>query len=412
VFKKIIYFLALVILTISVNSCYDNSIAIRVAGNGCDAPNIYCGSPGIIKVQNGCPGDVQTIDLWAGVGNQTAGVLVGNVELYPVSGNTWKVKYVFLDYLYEASVIHFSIASTLSGIPQTQNGNPIPGQFQYKFDGPFAGGNKEFNITLPNNGEPPVNGYFVAAHAAGILGGMGFFNASIPDGCVTFSNAHHDFTQGSYFNFNLSNAGTFSGTWNGWCLDLAHVMQQNTTLNCAKMYSSLLPGTIPPQNFGFPYLDHPEDFDKLNYLINHFQVGQPVPPSSGCPVATGNLTVIDIQAVIWYLMDERPQNIEEWVNGPLADWEGLYSMDRIKAMLCDVLAHGEGFIPSCANNDVTGIIIIPDGQNIPFTVQPLLISIPCTEGGTEETAWGDGKYGGGFPGSNWATYFRWLPYCN
>jgi hypothetical protein len=189
-------------------------------------------------------------------------------------------------------------------------------------------------------------------------------------------------------------------------------MQQNTTFNCAKMYSTLDPGSIPPQDLGFPYLDHPEDFDKLNYLINKFQVGQPVPPSNGCPPAAGNITVIDLQAIVWYLMDERPQDIEEWVNGPLADWEGFYSMPRIKAILCDVMTNGEGFIPSCANNNKIGIIIIPDGQNIPFTVQPLLISVPCSESASGQTAWGDGKFGGGFPGENWATYFRWLPSCN
>jgi hypothetical protein len=336
--------------------------------------------------------------------------MVGHVEFYPVSGNTWKVKYIFTDPSFEATAIHFAIADALSGIPQSNKNNPIPGQFQYKFNGPFAGGIKEFNITLP--ADPGNDGFFVAAHAGGTLGGTVGFNLTIPTNCVTVSNAHHDFAQGSYFNFILSNAGTLSGTYNGWCTDLAHAMQQNTTLENAKLYSSLSPETLPPQVIGFPYFDHPENFDKINYLMNNFQVGQPLPPlAPGCATAAGNLTVMDIQAVVWYFLDETPQNIAEWVNGPLADYAGMYSLDRINAIICDVNANGEGFIPSCANNDLIGIIVIPDGCiNVPYTIQPLLFFVPCG-GGTGATAWADGKFGGNFAGPNWATYFRWQTTC-
>ena len=55
-------------------------------------------------------------------------------------------------------------------------------------------------------------------------------------------------------------------------------------------------------------------------------------------------------------------------------------------------------------------IVIPDGENCPFTVQPILALAPCCNA-QGVTAWGDGLYGAQFGGNSWATYFTWNPTC-
>jgi hypothetical protein len=409
-YKRLIYFFTIVTaVTIAflVNSCQQSPITptespMMDAGNGCDSANVFCGSPGTIQIQNPCPGDVQTIDLWAGAGNPAAGVLVGRVEFYPVSGNTWKVKYVFTNF--DAHEIHFSIKCQLSEIPQ-KNGNPIPGRFQYKFNGPFPGGVKEFNITLPAG----CSCFYVAAHAAGTVlgGGIECFNENIPSGCVNITNLQHGFTNqadtGCYWNFNLSNAGTFNGNYCGWCMDLGTGIE-NSIYNCAHMFSSLEP--FP--EYMKPFIEGWQEMDKINYLINHFEVGQTVQLKGvNCADSGGTdvLTAMDIQKAIWMILDMGPG-----IQRP--EWEALSTPGKRNAIVCDVMANGEGFVPSCQNGDLIVFIIDP-GQNPNQTqAQPIFAAAPCCEEqGGNETAWADAKFGGSFPGNNWATYFKWCPTC-
>lgn len=409
-FKKSIFcLLAIVVITFFYNGCKDdmpisppssNQITVD-AGSGCSEPNIFGGSPGTVCVQNLCPGDVETIDLWAG--NPPSSILVGKVELYPTTtAGVWTVKYIFTDPLFTATSIHFAISCTLAGIPQTPQHNPKVGQFPYSFNGPFANP-FTFNITLPGG---CVNCYYVAAHAGGTISGVEAFNLSIPAGCVSaqvnggWSSGQPD--TGCYWQFTLSNAGTFNGLYCGWCVDLGHgMLPGGGPFTCARIYSSYQP--LPSCDLGFPYIEHPENFDKVNYLINHFQPGQTVNlTNSDCSLAggTGVLTVVDIQKAIWSLLDEGPGNTYNEFSDPL----------RVNAILCDVNANGEGFVPNCDNGDQIVFVVIPDGQNCPYTVQPIIGFRPCG-GGTGVTAWGDGKYGGDFGGSSWATYFKWCTTC-
>jgi hypothetical protein len=399
-------FAAVVTVALLIHGCTESPVATfessDKAGNNCNTPNEFCGTPGTAFIQNSCPGEVQTIDLWAGVGNSQAGTLVGRVEFYPVSGNTWKVKYIF-DASFNAEDIHFSIKDQLSQIPKAGNGNPIPGQFQYKFNGPF-GDSYEFNITLP--ADPGNDGFFVAAHAGGTLGGVNCFNASIPPGCVTITNLEHGFTlnpadTGCYWNFNLSNAGSFNGNYCGWCMDLGTGIE-TPNFNCARMFSSLAP--FP--EYLKPIIEGWQEMDKINYLINNFEPGQTVQLKGvNCNDSGGTdvLTVIDIQKAIWMILDMGPG-----VHRP--EWEALTTVGKRNAILCDVMTNGEGFVPSCANGDVIVFFIDPGLNPDQTQAQPIFAYAPCCEGGSE-TAWGDGKYGAQFSGSNWATYFKWRPNC-
>jgi hypothetical protein len=82
----------------------------------------------------------------------------------------------------------------------------------------------------------------------------------------------------------------------------------------------------------------------------------------------------------------------------------------VNAIICDVMAHGEGFLPSCDNGDVIAFIIDPGLNPNGLRAQPMIAAAPCCEG-QGVTAWGDAKFGGNFPGPNWATYFIWKPVC-
>lgn len=400
--KNIFYSLAIstvVAISFLINGCQesltppDTENPVTDAGNGCESPNQFCGSPGTAFVQNSCPGNVTTIDLWAGVGNPDAGVLVGRVELYPVSGNTWKVKYVFTNSSFEAEDIHFSIKCQLSQIPQTGNGNPKPGHFEYKFNGPF-GDFFEFNITLPSG----CSCFFVAAHAGGTLGGADCFNANIPAGCVNISSLQHGLSEGGYWEFDLSNAGTFNGHYIGWCIDLGTAVL-DSMFNCAHMFSSLAP--FP--EYLKPSVEGWQEMDKVNYLLNHFQVGQSIQRMNYLcqPVGgMGTINVFDYQKAIWILTDL----------GPGSTYSELSDSLVVNAIICDVMANGEGFLPSCENGDLIAFIIDPGLNPNGLRAQPMVAAAPCCEG-EGATAWGDAKYGANFPGPNWATYFKWCPTC-
>lgn len=405
-YKKLIYsfaVVAMIAIAFFFNSCQESpNIPTGTesqspnfsAGNDCLIPNQFCGSPGTAFVQNSCPGTVTTIDLWAGVGNPDAGVLVGKVEFYPTTNSgVWTVKYVFTNPSFEASSIHFSIKCNLADIPQTRQHNPIPGQFQYKFDGPFSNP-FTFNVTLPTG----CSCFFVAAHAGGTLGGADCFNVSIPPGCVTITDLHHAGAAGCYWSFTLGNAGTFNGTYCGWCMDLGTAIL-DSQFTCAHMFSSLAP--FP--DYLKPYIEGWQDMDKINYLINHFQVGQTVTKMNYLCQPTGGTGVInafDYQKAIWSILDLGPGN----------DYSELSDSLVVNAIVCDVRANGEGFVPNCQNGDLIVFFIDPGLNPNGTRAQPILSYAPCCNG-QGVTAWGDGKYGGNFTGPNWATYFKWCPSC-
>lgn len=414
-YKKIIYLTAIVIVSFFVNSCQQESIAppssespvVSDAGNGCTSPNLFCGT-GNISVPNSC--NIQnptTIELWVGVGNANAGSKVGDVSLLKV-GNNLQVTYNFLpgQYAYVVSEIHFDIADSYEELHQNKSFNPVPGSFDYVHVFSPAVFIPSFTFTVPLPADANNDGkYFIAAHAGSTYyGGIQGFEQNLPTGCVTISNLSHDFNN-AYWSFTLGNAGFLTGQYYGWCIDLSHGLGQEPNLyNCAQIFSSY--GTLPDWLTHFPYVEQPENFDKINYLVNHFNVGQQIQLMEGCTPTgvSGQVTAMDIQAAIWYLMDEPPLNLEEWA--------GLFDMQRVNAILCDVNANGEGFVPSCANNDYIVFIVYPDPatrQGQAFIGKVLLSSIPCqTSGGT---VWADGKDGANFLGNNWGTYFLWKPNC-
>ena len=102
--------------------------------------------------------DPQTIDLMAG-----QNIDAGDVTVWGDGTNLY-VKYQTSDG-WLLTETHLQVAASLAGIPQTKNGNPIPGQFTEgdSYSPPQPGDTFTFN--LADNGWGANTTFYIAAHA-------------------------------------------------------------------------------------------------------------------------------------------------------------------------------------------------------------------------------------------------------
>lgn len=461
--KKVFYFIFAVILGgfIVMQSCNESPI---VPTNNDkqkqeDPYGITTGLVGIPQTFAGvgtdypklCPNQQQHIELWTG--RPPNSTYVGYIEFLPIQGVTNKIK---VRYVCEPPIgswvpwslnqIHFMMADTISQIKQNPAGCPQVGQFTYNSDNDpnFTPGvtSYEFEYTLPVENVNPDGYYAVAAHGVVYLAGSadGYMKA-LPNGTVHY-NLQRDYTNG-YFKIDFGDdAGFLSeydppgsdppGTFYGYCIDkdkLATLGDQ-----CGILFSSY-GEALPPEILGVNGIEFPNNFDLINYLINHFNEGGTVPgytnsgskiypfgfsngvPTPGTFTPDGlpqhTITVADMQNAIWSLIDDMPPS-SSWMNprNPNAVWGLIYAVMHGNA--------GEGYIPPCNSKIMTILVPVDNCTGKPnwdlsqfITFQPMIfdVGIPCTTGGNE-TTWGDGNNVlADFGCSNWATFFRWGMTC-
>lgn len=187
------------------------------------------------------------------------------------------------------------------------------------------------NLTVPPVGTAVCN-YSVVPSGNYNLAALA---AALPNQ-VTMS-VQYPYTGGpSYFPVTtISGGGALNGSYEGWCVDTEHVIYQNTPYN-ANVFSSYeaLPAGL---------VDHPENFDLVNWIINQDFVGK---PSAG---GLGLYTYSDVQYAIWSLIDNAVSN------------SGLYDLNATRALQIRdaALAHGEGFMPTCGN--MIAVVLQPVG---------------------------------------------------
>lgn len=391
------------------------------AGNGYTYPNTF-DCAGKLAVYGGhgqfdpqLPGT--PMELWMGVGNETAGMLIGHVYFYTsTTGQDW-VRIDLRDsdgnpgpdmFPFVATRIHIHFASTVDGIPHAKNGNPIPGQFEYNIavTDPYK---TVYDIPVEFDA---VGAIHVAAYR---YGGVEGFNFWLPNGPVTLRIVDYP-TPGdpTYFRMLVTNGGFIStydmgygpGVYEAWCIDTDHTIGLNVNYP-AYLYSSY--ETLPGWLIGPGKIEYPENLDKVNFIVNRFVSGQLVQPTNadctprldsatGAPYPPEALTYSDIQRAIWHYIDNAA--------GSGAD---SFSQYRVNAIICAADAFGEGFIPTCEDRIV--FIVVPTGTPGSFTYQlvvgqPVIgeIAVQCTS--ASGTAWGDGKFGAQFPGAKqWGTWF-------
>ncbi len=211
---------------------------------------------------------------------------------------------------------------------------------------------------------PPVSEYFDAATT---ITDTRCYSTPIPTGCLPV-NIHGSLHDSCYWTINLTNAGTFNGTYSGWCMDLGTTVA-TTQYNCAHMFSSLEP---------FPeYLKSSiegwQDMDKINYLINHWHVGNQIQRKNYlCQNVDGlgTINAVDFQKAIWRILDVGPGNTYSELSDSLI----------VNALVCDMNAHGEGFVPSCTNGDLIVFFLDPGLNPNETRAQPILAYAQCCTG--------------------------------
>lgn len=270
------------------------------------------------------------------------------------------------------------VAGDVSGIPQTRRGNPKVGNFDYQMEHDMA---YEYTYTVPLEWAAGTD-IVVAAHAVVDYDHMNGINNSLP---ATSGYRIEVTGGGSYFNSVVSNGGSLTGEYYGWCIDAGHVIypQQPYLVN---VYSST--GDLT----GLGQVDHPENLDKVNWLLNQNFIGQ---ESSCC----GPFTYMDIQHAIWNIVDDLPPS---YPGNP----------DKLEELVSKAFKFGEGFEPEC--DDIMAVVMEPYKSlsqfGLPDIAQVTIIEVAvsdymegCDQNYGEETAWG---FGDPFSGNSWAMYIN------
>lgn len=319
---------------------------------------------------NSIPQGAYTTDIIAGGGNGH-GTDVGDLIIWN-NGTHLFVKYCMVDATpccpfdnWYLTLTHLEIASSLSDIPQTRKGSPIPGQFEYHtYHG--SPGVTEFTYCIPWTTYPA----YIAAHGEAR---QYCFDGQLP------TTIRMDAVHGggpTYFEVHIMNGGILNGYYHGWCADIDHVLNEEI-IYCASVYANY--GLIPADK-----IEHPENLDCVNWLLNQHFVGK---ESCG---GFGDYTYGDVQQAIWTLLDEA---IDYSLLGP-------WCQDRVDELLQKACCYGEGFEPECGQ--IKAIVLCPN-QNGQTTI--IEVCVPCCEN-REETVWGEGT---DFPGANWGMYIVYNP---
>lgn len=148
----------------------------------------------------------------------------------------------------------------------------------------------------------------------------------------------------SYFEVTVVDSGLLNGTYKGWCGDWATHIDHDVLFD-AKFYSSTSP-TLPAG-----LVDHPENLDEVNWILNQHFVGKTAPGDLGV------YTSGDVQLAIWTLLDD----------GFDASTVGPFSQARVDLIVSMAREH-DGYVPKCKG--VIGIILDPaDQQTVIFEIK-------------------------------------------
>ncbi len=133
----------------------------------------------------------------------------------------------------------------------------------------------------------------------------------------------------AYFIIELSDAGSLTRPYDGWCVDADHTIDNGFfPANLHSTYAATPPNIV----------EKPENFGAVNYLVHTYDPGTLVDLGSHHePV-----TVPDIQVAIWTLVEGGLDD----VNLDLVEW----SPERVEVMLEDTMTSGPGFVPGCGQN--------------------------------------------------------------
>jgi hypothetical protein len=261
---------------------------------------------------------------------------------YDMTGNWWLEE------------THVSVATKLSSIPQ-KNGNPPPGQFEFK--NTWNPRVQTYRYEIPFRAGWGIDSLYIATHAVAVeLDGGGSViqrqtgwtgphpfpgrnwatylrynfavlkNVTLPTGTVGATGVYVGDISTTYWRFTLSGVSSeWSGPQNGWCADVSNSSAPtNVTL-----FSTAIPSALPEdlRNTGW---------DNVNYLLNN----RPT---------VAALTALDVQWAIWFLLSQP--------GVPYPDPQNYPQATLVKQMVDDAGALGDGWYPT--TGDLMAVILKP-----------------------------------------------------
>ena len=269
-------------------------------------------------------------------------------------------------------------------VPQTG----APGQFPY--GDPWLGCKRTYveSIALADLGAVTGDTLYVAAHSETYLI-VGYeqpdlSQLNIPTDYAILKSITTE-SNIAYWQIVLENAGALTGTHDAWCIDPGTLIT-NQPYGSTRLYS-----TYSPEAANF--VDKPQNYDLVNYLINQEWVGKPSPSGA-------TYTLYDVQWAIWMLVDNNGDAFPRYRSG--------WNKTRALELMNDAMAHGENYLPSCHGK--IAVVVDPQifGTKGQTLIMPMLLTdlgIECKPIGKESTAWALGK--SKLPWG-WGTYFEYL----
>lgn len=156
-----------------------------------------------------------------------------------------------------------------------------------------------------------------------------------------------------FWDFELSSTSdVLDGDADGWCVDTSRNLVDGSS-HTAEVYSSLDP-RAPLGDF----VDNPENFDLVNYIINQDYRSQ------RCSADSRPFQVGDIQRAVWSLIDDDNTS----------DGLGTWSEACVDELLDDAEANGIGFLPTCGQE--VAVLMAPVDETGTVTAQVVIAEIP------------------------------------
>jgi hypothetical protein len=299
--------------------------------------------------------ETKIADMIAGGGNTNGAKDVGDIFAWNDGTNLY-VKYQTTG-IWGISETHLAVEVHVADMPLNKNNLPQNGLFEY--GGSFSPMVQvaEYTIPLASIGPGVHSGanIFIAAHAVvQKMGGVEALALLLP---AQVTACFEPVRETCYFDVHVTNGGWLDGTYPGWCIDTdSDIMPCPITYLC-DVYSSY-------GNFPAGLVEHPENFDLVNWILNQNYVG------ATSPGGFGTYTYGDVQRAIWALLDD------EQSDAGLGAWD----QNRVDEILTAAAGH-DGFVPVCGQ--YMAVILVPDDGSQPSIIP---VRVPC--GGCSETAWG------------------------
>jgi len=414
--KRFVYLLVLFSFMFWVTGCSEDGltasedasieeILLGKAGNKNPGPdaNYFDSNGNLCLINYGWQDTGTPLELWMGVGNEDAGTKVGEVTF---DDDCVVIDLTKAEGVYDLTAIHMEFVADYDEFPQTKKGNPINGKFMYNFDSAA-----KLNTIRMSPSVYKICGISFSELGAihiDAIPGVGYpipdFENLFPTEMVTMSVMNYwspepdDGERGNarpaYFKLNIGeDGGILAGEHEGWCIDY------NADITRLQEYSAHVFSSYESLPTELTDKINEENLDKINYLLNTFADGDYIQKvNEDCSpdgIETVMITSGDMQRAIWYFLEDEAFD---------SHYLGPWSTIGTNAVICAVEANGAGFMPGCGEY-ILFIAIPKEGDVLKQTVVGKF-PVPCREPGMGSgTAWADGKYGIGFLGSNWATYF-------